>query len=81
MHDKTTNKWLSWIRGASDYAGVLGHPIDGVQVQELDYRVHLKGGNWLSWITKVDDTNYGYAGSFGKEIDRIQLRYKSQIAA
>ncbi|MCI8670683.1 MAG: M23 family metallopeptidase [Bacilli bacterium] len=81
VHDKTTNKWLSWIRGASDYAGVLGHPIDGVQVQELDYRVHLKGGNWLSWITKVDDTNYGYAGSFGKEIDRIQLRYKSQIAA
>lgn len=48
VHDKVTNKWLSWIRGSSDYAGVIGHPIDGLQVQGLEYRVHLKNGNWLS---------------------------------
>ena len=81
VHDKVTGKWLYWNIGAGDnnYAGVIGHPIDGLQVQGLDYRVHLKGGGWLNWITTVNDTSMGYAGIFGREIDRIQLRYKGPI--
>jgi len=79
VHDKIKNKWLNYIIGNTgsgilSYAGNLGNPIDGVQIKNATYRVHLKNGNWLSWITKVDDTNKGYAGVYGKEIDAIQIK-------
>ena len=79
VHDKTKNKWLNWIQGQEgigilSYAGNLGNPIDGLQIYNCIYRVHLKNGGWLSWISKVDDTNQGYAGIYGKEIDAIQIK-------
>lgn len=42
--------------------------------ENIEYRVHLKGGSWLSWINKVDDTSNGYAGIYGRSIDGIQVR-------
>lgn len=73
VHDKIKNKWLPWVTGNSDYAGNLPNDIDGLQIQNSTYRVHIKGQGWLNWIDKVDDTNYGYAGIYGRTIDAIQI--------
>ena len=41
----------------------------------IHYRVHIKGGSWLSYVTgySTSDSNNGYAGVLGKEIDAIQV--------
>ncbi len=75
VHDKIKKKWLPFVIGRNDYAGNLDNPIDGVQIYGVFYRVHLKNGPWLSWVSKVDETNNGYAGIYGKEIDAIQIRF------
>lgn len=79
VHDKVKNKWLNWIEGRNgsgimSYAGNLGNAIDGLQIENAKYRVHIKDGDWLDWISKVDDTSQGYAGIYGKEIDAIEIR-------
>ncbi len=74
VHDKVKNMWLPWVINRNDYAGNLGNPIDGVQIEEATYRVHLKGGAWLPWVNKVDDTPSGYAGIYGREIDALQIK-------
>ena len=82
VHDKVKNKWLGWITSYNNddplngYAGNLPYDIDGVQIEGVRYRVHIKGQGWLNWIDKVDDTNYGYAGIYGRSIDAIQIAYK-----
>ncbi len=47
---------------------------DTSTTNEIEYRVHIKGGNWLSWVKKADNTNEGYAGIYGKSIDGIQVK-------
>ena len=66
--------WLPWVENRHDYAGNLGNNIDGVQIEGATYRVHLKGGSWLSWVNKVDNTSSGYAGIYGRAIDAIQIK-------
>lgn len=73
-YDNVKKKWLPWVEGRKDYAGNLGNSIGGIQIKNATYRVHIKGGNWLDWVSKVDDTNNGYAGIYGKEIDAIQIK-------
>lgn len=49
---------------------------------KVEYRVHILGGSWLPWASKVDDTQEGYAGIYGKTIDGIQVRgrrYRAHI--
>ncbi len=74
VHDKVKGYWLPFVTGFNDYAGNLPNNIDGVQIKNATYRVHIKGGDWLSWVNKVDDTSSGYAGIFGKDIDGIQIK-------
>ena len=62
VHDMKKGYWLPWVENRNDYAGNLGNDIDGVQIENATYRVHLKNGTWLPWVSKVDDTNQGYAG-------------------
>lgn len=80
-----TSKWLSAIKNyntkSSDgYAGINKTAIQGLVVKSskgtLRYRVHVKGGNWLNWITKFDTSNWkdGCAGIKGKTIDAIQMK-------
>ena len=72
--------WLPEVKNLEDYAGWENSPITGLAVKvdkgSIKYRVHVKGGKWLGWITKYDvkDYNYGYAGN-GKPIDAIQVYY------
>ena len=71
--------WLGEIKNLEDHAGYQESPITDVAIKVdkglVKYRVHVKGGNWLGWITGYDikDINK-YAGN-GKEIDAIQVYY------
>ena len=42
---------------------------------KIHYQVHIKGGEWLDYVTSYDETddNNGYAGILGKTIDAIRM--------
>ena len=42
----------------------------------IKYRVHIKGGSWLPYVTgyNINEGNNGYAGD-GKPIDAIEVYY------
>lgn len=74
--------WLPWVKNDTDYAGrtYKDIPIDGVQIYTnnknytVKYRVSPRGGKYYDWITGYsNDPETGYAGEFGKPIDRIQM--------
>lgn len=74
-------KWLPEVRNRTDYAGIYNKPIDGFMIKsdtkQLKYRVHLRRKNkWLGWVTgyNTNDSNNGYAGIIGQEIDAIQIK-------
>lgn len=74
-------KWLPEVKNRSDYAGLYNKPIDGFMIKSdtkgLTYRVHLRRKNkWLPWVTgySTSDSNNGYAGIIGQEIDAIQIK-------
>ncbi len=74
--------WLPWVENDSDFAGVRGQAIDALQAQligvegyEVCYRVSPVGGGWYGWCTGLTDaTGDGYAGVFGRAIDRVQMK-------
>lgn len=72
--------WLTEVKNLTDYAGWENSPITCLAMRvdkgSIKYRVHVKGGNWLGWITKYDLNDYhnGYAGN-NKPIDAIQVYY------
>lgn len=80
---KGTSAWLSaiqkWDDTSNGYSGWKGKPTDCITMKAegytLKYRVHVKGGKWLGWITKYDitDYNFGLAGIYGKPIDAVQI--------
>lgn len=63
------------------YAGVENSAVRGLTAYTttgtLKYRVHSKGGGWLSWISKsdVNDWNKGVAGLKSRDIDGIQFDF------
>ena len=74
-------KWLPEVKNREDYAGLYNKPIDGFMIKsdtkQLTYRVHLRRKNkWLPWVTgyNTNDSNNGYAGIIGQEIDAIQIK-------
>ena len=81
---KAKTDWLDaitkWDDTSNGYSGWKGKPTDCVAMKAsgctLKYRVHVKGGNWLGWISKYDinDYNKGLAGAYGKPIDAIQIQ-------
>lgn len=77
-------KWYSEIKNynttnSMGYAGVEKKAIRGLAVKAskgtIKYRVHVKGGGWLSWIAKYDANNWvnGCAGIKTKDADAIQV--------
>lgn len=74
------HSWLPEVKNLEDYAGWENSPITGVAIKvdkgSIKYRVHVKGGNWLGWITKYDINDYenGYAGN-NKPIDVVEVYY------
>ena len=72
--------WLSEVKNLTDYAGWKESPVTDVAVKvsagSVKYRVHVKGGNWLPYVTgyDVNDSVNGYAGN-GKPIDAVEVYY------
>lgn len=77
-------KWLPEVVNRSDYAGLYNKPIDGIMMKTdtgktIRYRAHLRRRNaWLPWVTgyNTKDSNNGYAGILGQEIDGIQIEVR-----
>ena len=78
------NRWFGEIKNynttnSNGYAGVENSPIKGLAMKstkgKLKYRVHIKGGSWLGWISDYNINNWrtGCAGIKTKEIDAIQI--------
>ena len=79
--------WLGWINTynikdwAKGCAGTRTKDIDGIQFDfegvsgyEAKYRVSLTGTNkYLGWVTGYNNTSDGYAGIFGRTIDKVQV--------
>lgn len=80
---KAKTNWLSavnkWDNTGDGYSGWYGKPTDCISMKAeghtLKYRVHIKGGGWLAWVSKYDinDYNNGLAGVYGKPIDAVQI--------
>lgn len=85
-------KWLPWVTGfnfsdhKNGYAGDR-KAIDALQIiytapdgtkRKVKYRVSPVNGEYYSWQTGTEKTGSqdGYAGSYGKAIDRIQVTVK-----
>ena len=80
-----TSKWLPVVKNynttdSNGYAGIQKTSVCGLAAKSskgtLKYRVHIKGGAWLDWVSKYDtsDWNNGCAGIKGKAIDAIQMK-------
>ena len=80
---KDKRDWLAavhkWDDTSNGYSGWKGKPTDCITMKAdgytLKYRVHIKGGGWLSWVNKYDIADYysGLAGAYGKAIDAVQI--------
>lgn len=72
--------WLSEVKNLNDYAGWENSPITGVAIRvdkgSIRYRVHIKGGQWLPYVTGYDINNMvnGWAGN-NLAIDLIEAYY------
>lgn len=73
-------KWYSAVKNLEDFAGVVGKAITDVAIKvskgSVKYRVHIKGGSWLPYVTgyNINDSANGYAGD-GKPIDAVEVYY------
>ncbi len=73
---RSNGRWLPEVIGRNDYAGYSnGSSITDVSIDGAIYRVHIKGGKWLPWVSgyNIHDRNNGYAGN-GKVIDALQIK-------
>lgn len=77
--------WLPEVINCEDisengYAGIERYPIKRLAAQSdkgtLSYRVHLRNGGWLNWISQYDINNSktGYAGLSQVDLDAIQIK-------
>ena len=73
-------RWYPAVKNLADYAGKIGAAITGVAIKvskgKIKYRVHIKGGEWLPYVTgyNINDAKNGYAGD-KKPIDAIEAYY------
>jgi GH25 family lysozyme M1 (1,4-beta-N-acetylmuramidase) len=74
------DRWLPEVRDLTDFAGLPGKAITDVAVRvsagSVKYRVHVKGGAWLPYVTgcNINDRRSGYAGD-GQPIDAVEIYY------
>ena len=83
---RTNGRWLVAVKNLEDYAGIKGKAITDIAIKvtsgNIKYRVHVKGGGWLPYVTGFDiyDIQNGYAGN-GKPIDAIEVIYNGDKVA
>ena len=74
-------KWLPEVKNREDYAGLLNKPIDAIAIRTdtgktVKYAVHLRRSKrWLPFVSGYNtaDSNNGFAGIIGKEIDAVKI--------
>ena len=74
-------RWLPEVKNREDYAGLINRPIDALMMRtdtgkKIKYAVHLRRSNrWLPFVTGYNekDSNNGFAGILGQEIDAIKI--------
>ena len=77
--------WRKEVNDLSSYAGVEGKVVTDIAIKvtsgSVKYRVHVKGGGWLPYVTGYNtaDSVNGYAGN-GKPIDAIEIYYTTPEA-
>lgn len=75
--------WLPEVKNATDFAGNPSHEHDMLYIRvdkgSLRYRVHVKGGGWLGWVSNgnKNDLVNGCAGNPNQAIDGVQIYYTS----
>lgn len=75
------HNWLPEVKNLDDYAGYEDSPVTGLAIKvdkgSIKYRVHLKGGDWLPYVTgyNINDIENGYAGDGESIIDAIEVYY------
>mgnify|MGYP000814911441 FL=1 len=79
---RVNGRWLPEVTNLTDFAGIAKTQITDVAIKvskgSVKYRVHIKGGNWLPYVTgyNIYDDNNGYAGNH-KAIDAIEVYYST----
>ena len=79
---KSGGRILPFVTNLSDFAGIQGIPITDATIKvnkgSVKYRVHIKDGDWLPYVTGCNwnDPNNGYAGN-GQIIDAIEVYYST----
>ena len=83
-YDNKKKKWLGVITNYNNtsingYSGNFGNSLGGLKVKlsngaKITIKSHIKGGSWLSEISKWDDTSNGYSGIKGKDIDGVCIK-------
>ena len=79
---KSGGRILPFVTNLSDFAGIQGISITDVAIKvnkgSVKYRVHIKDGDWLPYVTGCNwnDPNNGYAGN-GQIIDAIEVYYST----
>lgn len=74
--------WLPEVKNLEDYAGWENSPITDIAIKvdrgSIRYRVHVKGDNWLPYVTGYDinDISNGFAGN-DKVIDAVEVYYET----
>lgn len=82
---RSGGRWLPTVTDLSDYAGITGKAITDVAIKvsegTVKYRVHVKDGGWLPYVTGCDisDDENGYAGNH-KPIDAIEVYYDTPVS-
>lgn len=77
-------KWLPEVKNREDYAGLFNKPIDALCIRTdtgktVKYAVHLRRSKrWLPFVTGYNtvDSNNGFAGIIGQEIDAVKIYIK-----
>lgn len=79
---KSGGRILPFVINLSDFAGIQGIPITDAAIKvnkgSVKYRVHIKDGDWLPYVTGCNwnDPINGYAGN-GQIIDAIEVYYST----
>lgn len=74
-------KWLPEVKNREDYAGIFNKSIDALCIRTdtgktVKYAVHLRRSKrWLPFVSGYNtaDSNNGFAGIIGKEIDAVKI--------
>lgn len=73
--------WLPEVKNLEDYAGWENSPITAIAIKvdkgSVKYRVHIKGGKWLPYVTgyNINDIINGFGGDGKNVIDAIEVYY------